>query len=173
MNRKARPRVIVVGAGIGGLALAALPAQRGMDVTVYEQAKEIRPVGAGVFFAPNGAKVLRGITEGDPFDGSAGALKTGWEFRRWRDSRVLSAQQLGDACVRLYGEHTYGVHRADLLSVLLAHLPEECLALGARVVRAVTSDNAAVVHFRGWFQRYRGRGRRRRRYPLGRTARGR
>jgi salicylate hydroxylase len=147
MNRKARPRVIVVGAGIGGLGLAALLAQQRTDVTVYEQANEIRPVGAGVFFAPNGAKVLRRITGGDPFCGSAGALKTGWEFRRWRDSRVLSAQRLGDECVRLYGEHTYGVHRADLLSVLLAHLPEGCLTLGAKVVWAGTSDNAAVVHF--------------------------
>lgn len=146
-DSKARLRIIVVGGGIGGLALAGLLAQRRMDVTVYEQARDIRPVGAGVILAPNGVKVLRRITGGAPFDRHAVALETGWEFRRWQDGRVLFSQELGDACVRMYGEHLYAVHRADLLSALLAHLPEGCLRLDAEVAGASTSEDAATVHF--------------------------
>ena len=33
-------------------------------------------------------------------------LDVGWEFRRWEDGRVLSAEDLSAACERLYGEHT-------------------------------------------------------------------
>jgi salicylate hydroxylase len=137
----------VVGGGIGGLALACLLAAQRVDVTVYEQADEIRPVGAGILLTPNGVKLLRRITGGKPLDRSAVPLEVGWEFRRWQDSRVLFSQELGDECVRRYGEHTYGVHRADLLSLLLDHLPEGCLTLGAKVVRASTADDVATVRF--------------------------
>src|ERR1700754_1268663 len=147
MNSRARPRIIVVGGGIGGLALAGSLAQRRMDVTGYEQARDIHPVGAGVILAPNGVKVLRRITGGEPLNRHAVALETGWEFRRWQDGRVLFSQELGDACVRMYGEHLYAVHRADLLSVLLAHLPEGCLHLDVKVAGASSSEGAATVHF--------------------------
>src|SRR6059058_5775412 len=48
-----RGRVIVAGAGIGGLAAALALAQRGFRVTVLEQAAELGEIGAGVQLAPN------------------------------------------------------------------------------------------------------------------------
>src|SRR6478736_1855091 len=52
-----RDPVIVVGAGIGGLACALALMQRGIDVAVYEQAPELREIGAGVQIAANGTRV--------------------------------------------------------------------------------------------------------------------
>ena len=48
---------IVIGAGIGGLTTAIALAQKGIEVTLYEQAEEIKAVGAGIWIAPNGLKV--------------------------------------------------------------------------------------------------------------------
>jgi salicylate hydroxylase len=127
-------RVAVVGGGIGGLTAAGFLHRAGLDVTVYEQAAELTEIGAGIVVTPNAARVLRELGEIDRFRRRAIALEVGWEFRRWENGRVLFAQRLGDDCERRYGEHSYVVHRADLLDVAHAAVPEHTIRLGARCV---------------------------------------
>jgi len=55
------PRIIVIGGGIGGLAVARALILRGIDVTVYEQASRISEFGAGVVMTPNAMKALRSL----------------------------------------------------------------------------------------------------------------
>jgi 2-polyprenyl-6-methoxyphenol hydroxylase-like FAD-dependent oxidoreductase len=56
---------IIIGAGIGGLTTAIALAKKGIQVKIYEKAKEIKEVGAGVWIAPNGMKIFNklGIAE--------------------------------------------------------------------------------------------------------------
>ena len=49
----AKPSFAIIGAGIGGLALAALLSRRGAKVKVYEQAKQFQRIGAGIQMSPN------------------------------------------------------------------------------------------------------------------------
>ena len=53
------PRIAVLGGGIGGLAAAAFLHAAGISCTVYEQARELREVGAGLVLAPNAIRALR------------------------------------------------------------------------------------------------------------------
>jgi salicylate hydroxylase len=87
-------------------------------------------VGAGLVAAPNLARLLRRLGVMDEFLERAVALETGWEFRRWADGRILSAERLAGACERLYGEGTYTVHRADLLAALQGAVPDAAIRLG-------------------------------------------
>lgn len=80
---------------------------------VYEQARELREIGAGVGAFPNGARLLRGLGVLDAFQKTAVRLEIGWEFRRWQDGTVLSAEDLSTRCERLYGEHTERGSRPD------------------------------------------------------------
>jgi salicylate hydroxylase len=41
----------IIGGGIGGLTAALALRARGLNVTVFEQADELREVGAGIFHA--------------------------------------------------------------------------------------------------------------------------
>ena len=51
-------RVLIAGAGIGGLTAALALRQAGIDSHVYEQASVLREVGAGLLLGPNAVKVL-------------------------------------------------------------------------------------------------------------------
>lgn len=50
--------VAVVGGGIGGLCAALLLQRNGYAVTVYDQAAELKEIGAGICVFPNGMRVL-------------------------------------------------------------------------------------------------------------------
>jgi glycine/D-amino acid oxidase-like deaminating enzyme len=50
--------MVIVGAGIGGLATALSLQRRGIAVTVFEQAPALGEVGAGVMLSPNATRVL-------------------------------------------------------------------------------------------------------------------
>lgn len=54
----------VVGGGIAGLALAIALHQRGVSVTLYEQAEQLGEIGAGISFTPNAVQAMRLCHEG-------------------------------------------------------------------------------------------------------------
>jgi salicylate hydroxylase len=136
----ASPEIAIVGAGIGGLAAAAFLHRARLACTVYEQASRLTEIGAGLVVAPNAARLLRRLGVLDAFSGRAVQLDVGWEFRRWRDGTVLSAEDLASACERLYGEQTYTAHRADLLDVIRQAVPEGTVRLGMRCTGVDAGD---------------------------------
>lgn len=142
-------RVAIVGGGLGGLAAAAFLHQAGVPAVVYEQARELREVGAGIMVPPNAARMLRRLGVLGVFTERAVQLDTGWEFRRWQDGTVLSAQDLAASSGRLYGEHTYTVHRADLLDVIRRAVPAEAVKLGKRLDGFSVSGTGVRLAFAG------------------------
>jgi salicylate hydroxylase len=126
-------RVAIAGGGIGGLAAAAFLRRAGIEVAVFEQARELREIGAGLVVAPNTVRLLRKLGLHEGLIGSGVRLEVGWEFRRWENGDVLFGQRL-DQSVGMYGEDTWVVHRADLLALLRSAVPADALHLGARAV---------------------------------------
>lgn len=54
-------RIVVIGAGIGGLTAACALRQNGFKVEVYERSPELGEVGAGLQIGPNAVKVLNAL----------------------------------------------------------------------------------------------------------------
>lgn len=106
--------VTVLGAGVAGLAVARALALRGAEVTVLEQAPEIREVGAGLQISPNGARVLTAL-------GLGAALEAGSQRAEAVD---LIDGESGGRVARLDLAHDRPpsgfrlVHRADLIDLL-------------------------------------------------------
>ncbi|MEL6933083.1 MAG: FAD-dependent monooxygenase [Pseudomonadota bacterium] len=105
--------IAVIGAGIGGLAVALAFAHRGAQVTVYEQATEISEVGAGIQISPNGFVVLDALGLGEAIESAA-----------VQADAVILRNHHGKKVVRLdlssYGAGAYHLlHRADLIHILL------------------------------------------------------
>ncbi|WP_189323834.1 FAD-dependent monooxygenase [Streptomyces flaveus] len=147
MSTEDGPKIAILGGGIGGLAAAAFLRDKGFDSDVYEQATALTEVGAGLVIAPNAARLLRRLGVLDRFIKRAVQMETGWEFRRWESGTVLSAENLEKECVRLYGEHTYTAHRADLLNALRSAVPEHSIHLGKRCVSVEFEGDQAVLRF--------------------------
>lgn len=142
----AMPRIAILGGGIGGLAAAAFLRREGLEATVYEQASQITEVGAGLVLAPNAARLLRKLGVLAAFRERAVQLDTGWEFRRWADGHVLSAEDLAN-CERRYGEATYTAHRADLLAIIQSLVPVERVELGRKCIGIDHSAEALRLTF--------------------------
>ena len=105
-------RVVIIGAGIGGLAVARALALRGADVTLLEQAPEITEVGAGLQISPNGMAVLRGIG----LDAALKAVSVQARAVCLHDHHGAQVVRLD--LTRLPDPAYFFVHRADLIDLL-------------------------------------------------------
>jgi salicylate hydroxylase len=112
-----RPHVLVAGGGIGGLTAALALLQRGFDVDVYEQATELREVGAGLQISANGNRVLHELGVGEALRALA-CEAAGKEVRLWNTGQAWKLFDLGALSVERYGFPYYTVYRPDLLAVL-------------------------------------------------------
>jgi salicylate hydroxylase len=140
-------RIAIVGGGLGGLAAALFLRNAGLDVTVYEQAPELREIGAGIVVPPNMVRPLAELGLAAGLANFAVRLEAAFEYRRWQDGRVLSVQPMGEECVRLYGAHCYVAHRADLLTLLQQALPPQLLRLDHRCVAVRQDEHEAELAF--------------------------
>jgi salicylate hydroxylase len=147
MRTEDGPEIAILGGGIGGLAAAAFLIGEGFACHVYEQADALTEVGAGLVIAPNAARLLRRLGVLDRFAERAVRMEIGWEFRRWENGAVLSAEKLAEGCLRLFGEHTYTAHRADLLDALRWAVPQSAIHLGKRCVAVEFEGDQAVLRF--------------------------
>ena len=139
-------RIAVIGGGLGGAAAALALHRRGFEVAVYEKSAELGEIGAGLNLSPNALKAFRYLGIEDA------ALKTGFQageqlIRSFRSGRVIARpKRSGDVAAR-YGASFLTMHRADLLSLLIAELPESAFRLGAECTGAETRARTAVAHF--------------------------
>jgi salicylate hydroxylase len=140
-------RIAIVGGGLGGLAAALFLRKAGLEATVYEQVPELREAGAGIVVSPNMVRPLRRSGSAKSCRHSRFAWRPAWEFRRWKDGRVLFAQPMGDECERLYGTHCYVAHRADLLALLQQALRRTALRLDHRCVGVDQNEHEAELTF--------------------------
>jgi 2-polyprenyl-6-methoxyphenol hydroxylase-like FAD-dependent oxidoreductase len=140
-------RCAVIGAGIGGLSAALSLHQVGVDVEIFEAARDIQPLGVGINLLPHAVRELDGL-------GLLSALRAcsvaptslmyctrrGQEI--WREPRGLAAG---------YRWPQLSVHRGVLQQVLLEavldRLGPATLHLGSRLVEVAGSESRPRVVF--------------------------
>ena len=125
--------IAVIGGGIGGLSAALSLHKSGIDVHVYEQARVLGEVGAGINVPPNATRIIHALGLGEGL-AKLGVMPTGVHQRRWDDGRTLLRTPLGTEIERHLGFPQYQSHRADLLNMLIGAMPPGRIHLGHRLV---------------------------------------
>ncbi|MCH2193598.1 FAD-dependent monooxygenase [Kordia sp.] len=111
--------ITIIGAGIGGLTTALALEQKGFQVVIYEQAKTIKPMGAGIMLASNAMKVYQNL---------------GIDVQLILNANPLYSMNITDKNLNAfskidlqYFKHTYNlqsisIHRGKLQEILLQNL---------------------------------------------------
>src|ERR1700729_2227465 len=139
-------KVVIIGAGIGGLAAAVALRQRGMDVALYERSQKLEEVGAGLQIGPNGVKVLRALGLEDELMRNAFEPLSIMSIT-WDEGRLRFRQPLKAIAREKYGAPYMTAHRADLHNLLRRAHRETPPPPGAHCIGADTVNASAVARF--------------------------
>jgi 2-polyprenyl-6-methoxyphenol hydroxylase-like FAD-dependent oxidoreductase len=134
-------QILVIGAGISGLATAVALQRRGNDVTVIEERTDTSS-GAGISIWPNALAALDEIGLGDAVREAGGRVTAG--ALRWRDGGWLrhpSPQRL----VKALGEPLVVIHRSALTKVLADALAAGTVHTGLSARELVTTADGVQV----------------------------
>src|ERR1051326_2342155 len=139
--------IAIVGAGIGGMATALALSKEGFEVKVFERAWSLREAGAGLSLWPNATGTLQelGVLSQVFEDGELGThfLLRSAQGRLLMDIRTAEADT-PSICI----------HRADLLRILAAGVPRECVHLGHETRNIQIRGARVALDFgdRGYFE---------------------
>ena len=139
----AKPKIAIIGGGIGGLAAAFALRARGMESTVHERSAELREIGAGLLLTPNALMALRALgLENDAME--VGVRIDRSTTRSWRSASVISTQ---DSSAARYGASALTIHRADMLELFRRRLPDKFIYLNAVCTEILHTSGSAVARF--------------------------
>lgn len=121
-------KAVIAGAGIGGLAAGLALGRKGIEVEIFEQAAELKEVGAGIQISPNGMRALEALGVTDALEASIFEPEA-ISMRMGQSGRKIFSLPMKDYAVRRWGARFCQVHRADLQEVLRV----ACLATGVTI----------------------------------------
>ncbi|MET9934353.1 MULTISPECIES: FAD-dependent monooxygenase [unclassified Streptomyces] len=137
-------KAIVVGAGIGGLTAAATLRKVGLDVEVYERARELRPAGGALSFMTNSVLALRTLGIDLRLEDHAEILE---ELHFLTTSgEVIRTLRFKEICDRL-GAPSFGISRTLLQQLLLKEIDDCPLTLGAAATGYEHDADGVTVRF--------------------------
>ena len=130
--------VIIVGGGIGGLALAAALHKQGKEVRVLEAAPKLEPIGAGILLAHNAQAALAHLGVLEEIAPRGHALEQGRGYAH--TGKALSTYGVAE------GRRPWlSIHRGQLQQGLLAQANQERVTLHAAVTAVNMADNGVEL----------------------------
>jgi salicylate hydroxylase len=110
-------KVLIAGAGLGGLAAAPCLMKAGHKVEIYEQAPQLGEVGAGIQISANAMHVMRHLGLEEAIT-NVGVRPGAYVFRLHDTGEEIQRFSLSDEHERLHGAPYTQLHRADLHDIL-------------------------------------------------------
>jgi len=142
-------KILIAGAGIGGLTAASCLLEAGFDVEVYEQAPALGEVGAGIQVSANAARVLYKLGLKEEIEKLA-VRPESYEFRLFDTGELLQTIPLGEQHEKAHGAPYYQLHRADIHNILARKaqsLKSNLIHLNSTVTRFTEMNDGVELHF--------------------------
>ncbi len=144
-------RVLIAGAGIGGLTAALALLQKGIDVEVFERAPELKEAGAGLHCSPNGVRVLQTLGLNDALERVA-VKAVDRDIRLWDTGQSWRLPNHGASSEERYGAPYLFLHRGDLHAMLVSAIRAqrpEILHVNARCVDFAQDGSGVTLDVEG------------------------
>ena len=142
-------KIIITGAGLGGLSAASCLMKAGHEVEVYEQAAQLGEIGAGIQISANAQHVLRDLGLGPEID-RLGVRPGAYVFRLHDTGEVIQRFSLAEDHEQKNGAPYTQMHRADFHNILASKAQEmrpDVVRLNKRATGYVENENGVEVHF--------------------------
>ena len=139
--------VLIIGAGIGGLATALALHQRGITCQLHESVRELRPLGVGINLLPHAMAILDQLGVADA--ATAVAVQTAELAYYNRHGQLIWSEPRG----RLAGYPTpqLSIHRGWLQELLreavVERLGPEAIRMGEALTDITSSEDHAIATF--------------------------
>ena len=142
-------KILIAGAGLGGLSAAGCLLKAGFDVDVFEQAPILGEVGAGIQMSANAMHVLNYLNIGEQI--SACSVKPdAYVFRLHDTGEEISRFSLSDEHLRLHKAPYNQAHRADLHDLLAStvqNLKPASIHLNKRIIGFSETADSVELRF--------------------------
>jgi salicylate hydroxylase len=142
-------KILIAGAGLGGLAAASCLMKEGHDVEIYEQAPALGEIGAGIQISANAMHVLRALGL-EAAIARIGVRPGAYVFRLHDTGEVIQQFSLSDEHEQLHGAPYTQMHRADFHTLLAAkarELKPDVVRLDRKVVGFDEDANGVTLRF--------------------------
>ena len=141
------PKVLIAGGGVGGLTLALMLNRRGISCRIYEQAPEIREIGAGINVLPHAIRELVELGLLSALD--AVAIRTSELFYMNRLGQVVWREPRGLAAG--FEVPQFSIHRGRLQMLLrdavIERLGPDALVTGRKLAGFAQDEGGVTAHF--------------------------
>ncbi|KAF9965212.1 hypothetical protein BGZ70_005231 [Mortierella alpina] len=135
-------RVLIVGAGIGGLTLAAMLEKAGIEYVIFERYKEVQPLGSALSIGANVMPLFEqlGILEEVLQEAKPFGFSTGYN-----EQRVATRTLDYSPAERIGGYLPHIVSRPDLYNILLKLVPSKKILMSKKVLALLQNKEGALV----------------------------
>ncbi len=150
MNNLRQMKIAIIGGGIGGLTTALALKQSGHEVTIYESAPEIKPVGAGIIMANNAMQIFDKLGVRKTIENAGHKISN----IKITDAQlnIISASDL-TKFEKKYGVYNVAIHRAELQKILANEIGFQNIQLSKRLLqieqksdfKLTFDDNTSII----------------------------
>lgn len=137
--------IAIIGAGMGGLTTGIALKKFGHQVTIYEQAEQILPMGAAISLWSNGVKCLNYLGLTDQVAKLGGQM----DHLAYMDGLTgdVMTQFSLHPLIEEVGQRPYPVSRSDLQNMLMDEFERENIHLGKRMLSFTEANDVVTVQF--------------------------
>ncbi|KAI1308714.1 hypothetical protein EDD11_004255 [Mortierella claussenii] len=139
-----KPKVLIIGAGMGGLSLAAILERAQIPYEIYEKAGSLKPLGSAICIGPAVMPMFTQLGVAEQIAASSKRNTESFIFNE-RGER-LTHFDYSSGRTEKFGWPTYIISRPKLHNVLLSLVPKHKIHLNNRIVSHTETLSGVTIH---------------------------
>ncbi|KAG0021108.1 hypothetical protein BGZ81_009072 [Podila clonocystis] len=135
-------KVLIVGAGLGGLVLAALLEKAGIDYEVFERAKKVIPLGSAISLGANVMYFFEQIGIADKVIANAQYVDNGLQYN---ERLEITGNHIYRYHAERYGFYSNIIARPVLYDIIAELVPKEKIHMGKKVLSLLQNKDGVMI----------------------------